>query len=142
MHNSGPTSFVEEMIDELLTDHSVEIAEDIVENSTDKDNPLAINNEDSSMDSIQLSGECTIYEIAQIHQKIHDNWQANTNLSLDVSAVTEVDASFIQLLASCKKMALDKNQSFELLNPSDAVSNKMTAMFMNDYFNLENTADQ
>lgn len=94
------------------------------------------------MDSIQLSGECTIYEIAQIHQKIHDNWQANTNLSLDVSAVTEVDASFIQLLASCKKMALDKNQLFELLNPSDAVSNKMTAMFMNDYFDSENTADQ
>jgi anti-anti-sigma regulatory factor len=146
LHNSGPTSFVEEMIDELLTDHSVEIAEDVVEDivkdSTDKDNPLAINNEDSSMDSIQLSGECNIYEIAQIHQKIHDNWQANTNLSLDVSAVTEVDASFIQLLASCKKMALDKNQSFELLNPSDAVSNKMTAMFMNDYFDSENTTDQ
>ncbi|MCU7939042.1 MAG: STAS domain-containing protein [gamma proteobacterium symbiont of Bathyaustriella thionipta] len=120
------------MIDELLT-------EDTVIDNDARDN---IKNEDISMDSIHLSDECTIYEITQIHQKIHDKWQTNTNLNIDVSAVTEVDASFMQLLASCKKMAMDNNQFFKLINPSEKVTNKMKAMFMSDYFNSQEIAEK
>jgi len=135
LHNSDPASFVEDMIDELLTD-------DIAVENTDKDDPVDYNNEDTSMNSIQLDDECSIYEIAQIHQKIHDSWQAKTDLTLDVSAVSSVDASFIQLIASCKKMAMDKNLSFKLLNPSETVSNKIDAMFMNAYIDSDETAEK
>ena len=93
------------------------------------------------MSAIALSGECTIYEIAQLHQKIHDNWKAGTNLELDVSAVSEVDASFIQLLASCKKRAEAHEVNLLLNNPTDALNEKIKAMFMIDYFAADPETD-
>lgn len=86
------------------------------------------------MDLIQLSGNCSIYEITQLHQQIHDNWPTQTDLNLDVSNISQVDASFIQLLASCKKQANNNNHLFKLVNPSEQLLNKIKAMFLNDYF--------
>jgi len=86
------------------------------------------------MDLIELSGECSIYEITRLHQQIHDNWQAKTDLNLDCSGVEEVDASFVQLLASCKKQADENTLSFSLINPSEVLLNKIKAMFLNDFF--------
>ncbi len=100
----------------------------------DKDSFSNKVNEDVSMDSIQLDGECSIYEITQLHQKIHDNWHAKTNLNLEVSGVTEVDSSFIQLLASCKKQAEENDLQFELVNPSEPLLKRINAMFMDHFF--------
>ncbi len=93
------------------------------------------------MSTIALSGDCTIYEIAQLHQQIHDNWKAGTDLELDVSAVTEVDASFVQLLASCKKRADIHEGQFQLSHPTEALNEKIKAMFMVDYFLTEASND-
>lgn len=123
------------MIDDLLVDDSLDTNEP-------KANSINTNaNGDISMDSIQLSGECSIYEITKLHQKIHNNWQAKTDLDLDVSEVTEVDPSFIQLLASCKKQADENNHLFELVSPSEPLLNKIKAMFMHDYFFSSETSD-
>ncbi|MBT3724130.1 MAG: STAS domain-containing protein [Gammaproteobacteria bacterium] len=93
------------------------------------------------MSAIVLSGECTVYEIAQLHQQIHDNWTADTDLELDVSAVSVVDASFVQLLASCKKQAGKQALQFLLIKPTEALDEKIKAMFMNDFFSAE-TSDE
>jgi len=86
------------------------------------------------MQTIQLTGECTIYEIAQLHQQIHDKWKADSGLELNASEITDVDASFIQLLAACKNTAMINEQSFSLLNPSEVLNEKIDAMFMHDFF--------
>ena len=128
------SSNVEDMISDLLTDHvedEVVVANSIVESA---DVSAAKTNGDSLMSAIELSGECTIYEIAQLHQQILEKWKENSELIVDTSAVTEVDASFIQLLASCKKSAAEKNGRFQLLNPSEEVNNKIQAMFMQNFF--------
>ena len=93
------------------------------------------------MSSIALSGECTIYEIAHIHQKVHDNWTGETDLDLDVSSVTDVDASFVQFLASCKKTADSKQHKFQLIKPTDALNEKIKTMFMADFFKEEVSDD-
>ncbi len=93
------------------------------------------------MSSITLKGECTIYEIGQIHQQIHDKWKQDSELSLNVSAVTDADASFIQLLASCRKTAEDKGQAFKLVKPTEALIQKIEAMFMSAAFSSEKKAN-
>ncbi len=94
------------------------------------------------MNPIQLSGEGTIYEIVSIHQQIHDNWSVDTDMILDVSAITEVDASFIQLLASCKKTAESNHQTFQIINQPETLNDKMAAMFMQDFFTGESLQEE
>ena len=56
------------------------------------------------MQTINLENECTIYEVAEKQQKIMEKWpEQKTDISFDLSAVTEVDVCFLQLLLSCKK---------------------------------------
>lgn len=127
------------MIDELLGVNSL-----LIENHQSDTEQLADKLSDSQEEeismgtgTIQLSGECTIYEIAQLHQKIHDNWKAGSGLELNAAEVSDVDASFIQLLAVCKNIAESNEQSFLLLNPSEVLNEKIDAMFMHDFFFAE-----
>ncbi len=89
------------------------------------------------MSKIILSGECTIYEIAELHQQIHDNWKAGSDLELDVSAVSVVDACFVQLLASCKKQAELNECKFLLTKPTEILNEKIKAMFITDFFAVD-----
>ncbi|MCW8929874.1 MAG: STAS domain-containing protein [Gammaproteobacteria bacterium] len=158
---NSTTSVLEHMIDDLLVDDSEKVEDSLnVDDSLSVDDSLNVDdsssiddsqkvkdslsnkeNEDVLMDAIQLDGECSIYEITQLHQKIHDNWQGKTALNLDVSGVTEVDASFVQLLASCRKEAQEKHQQFELINPSEPLLKRITAMFMDDFFFSEEASE-
>ncbi len=89
------------------------------------------------MSKITLSSECTVYEIAEIHQQIHDNWKAGSDLELDVSAVSAVDASFVQLLVSCRKQAELNECKFKLTKPTEILNEKIKAMFITDYFAVD-----
>jgi len=125
------SSIVADMIDDLLHEESFNPVQ------TQKDS-----NEDISMTSnnaiSKLTGECSIYEITQIHQQLLSQMQATeatqADFMLDVSKVSDVDASFIQLLACCKHNADNNKQKFQLINPSESLSNRIKAMFMEDYF--------
>ncbi len=86
------------------------------------------------MTVISLQGDCTIYEIAQIQQQIDDNWKQGTNLDLNVSAVLEVDVTFVQLLASCKKSVEENEQALKVTGPTKVLIDKIKAVFMQDYF--------
>ncbi len=89
------------------------------------------------MNRIVLSGECTIYEIAQRHQQIHDNWKADGNLELEVSAVTAIDASFVQVLASCKKQAEQHGFQILITDSTDLLEDTIKAMYMSDFFAVD-----
>ena len=86
------------------------------------------------MNVISFQGDCTIYEIAQIQQQIDDNWKQGTDPELNVSAVLEVDVTFVQLLASCKKAAEENEQALKVTGPTKVLIDKIKAVFMQDYF--------
>lgn len=87
---------------------------------------------------ITLKGDCSIYEISYLHQQVREQYQKSmadkSDIKLDASEVTEVDASLVQLLASCKIQAEANEQSFALLNPSEVLLKKISALFMEDFF--------
>lgn len=87
------------------------------------------------MSPIKLNGDCSIYEISSIHQQVMKSWKGKSALTLDLSRVSEIDASFIQLLMSCKQTAEQEKQSFELLNASDKLTQTIDAMFSSVFFN-------
>jgi len=80
--------------------------------------------------TIKLANECTIYEVAEKHQHIMDKWtNKKLPLNLDLSAVTEIDSCFIQLLMSCKKTATENRIACQLINPSEEVGEKFKGLF-------------
>jgi len=80
--------------------------------------------------TIKLANECTIYEVAEKHQQIMEKWADKKKpLNLDLSAVTEIDSCFIQLLMSCKKTAAENAVDCHLINPSEKVAEKFNGLF-------------
>ena len=80
--------------------------------------------------TIKFANECTIYEVSERHQQIMTKWaDIKQSLTIDLSAVSEIDSCFIQLLLSCKKTALEKNVSFQLVNGSEKVGEKFRGLF-------------
>ena len=92
------------------------------------------------MNPIKLSGDCSIYEISSTHQQVMKSWKGDSALALDLSNVRDIDASFIQLLMSCKQTAEQKAQSFELLNVPEKASQMIEAMCSADFFTPTNQA--
>ena len=72
-----------------------------------------------------------------MHQQVMKSWKGKSALALDLSKVSDIDASFIQLLMSCKQAAQQKKQSFELLNASEELTQMMDAMFTTDFFSTD-----
>ena len=85
------------------------------------------------MQTITLENECTIYEVAEKQQLIMGLWSdQKTDVSFDLSAISEIDVCFIQLLISCKKTALKNNVKFEVVNIPDEVTNKITSAHLTE----------
>ena len=79
---------------------------------------------------IMLENECTIYEVAEKHQQIMNNWSDQSQpLTIDLAKVTEIDSCFIQLLMSCKKTALEKKVECHFINSSEEVIEKFKGLF-------------
>jgi anti-anti-sigma regulatory factor len=80
--------------------------------------------------TIKLANECTIYEVAEKHQQIMEKWSNfKQPLNIDLSAITEIDSCFIQLLMSCKKTALENKVSCHLINASEEIGDKIKGLF-------------
>jgi anti-anti-sigma factor len=87
--------------------------------------------------TIKLKNECTIYEVSEKHQHIMEKWANKKQaINLDLSAVTEMDSCFIQLLMSCKKTAAENAADCRLINPSEEVGEKFKGFFAEEL--LEN----
>lgn len=85
------------------------------------------------MQTINLKNECTIYEVAEKQQQIMEKWSGQkTDISFDLSAITEIDSCFLQLLLSCKKTAALHNVVCHFINMPDEVINKIKAAYMAD----------
>lgn len=93
------------------------------------------------MKPIMLSGDCSIYEISSLHEKVVKAWKGNSPLALDLAKVTDIDPSFIQLLISCRKTAENKKQSLELVNAPQELTHMIDAMFAWEIFSAESGSE-
>lgn len=52
--------------------------------------------------NLKLVNECTIYEASQLHKKLLEMLQEEDDVTIDISAAENMDASFLQLLISAR----------------------------------------
>lgn len=70
---------------------------------------------------LKLKGGCTIYEISDLDKKISELLRRAPAVTLDLSSVERVDASFLQLLVSAQAEAERSQICLTLSNPADNV---------------------
>ncbi|MFK5983993.1 MAG: STAS domain-containing protein [Pseudomonadota bacterium] len=80
----------------------------------------------AAIHTINLEHDCTIYEVAEKHNQIMQQWAGqDCPIVLNMQAVTDIDVCFLQLLISCKKTAQKNNVSCQILNLPDEIIDKI-----------------
>jgi anti-sigma B factor antagonist len=70
---------------------------------------------------LQLEGELTIYRAAELKVQLMVALDGAPTLELDLSAVTEIDCTGIQLLMLAKRLAANRQRALRLTRHSPAV---------------------
>lgn len=83
-----------------------------------------------------IKGEMTIYQAQELKTSLHSFINNYKKFELDLSQVSEIDSSGMQLLLLFRKKATQANGSIKLLACSEAVSNLITLFGMQDWFGL------
>jgi len=70
---------------------------------------------------LKLSGELVIQHAEKLKSLLLESLENKSSIEIDLSLVTEVDVSSMQLLCSAHKTSIFRNKSFKFVgNPSDA----------------------
>jgi len=70
---------------------------------------------------VALHDEMSIYSAAELQQQLLPLLQEQTQLTLDLAAVTEFDSAGLQLLIVLKQEALQRQQTLQIINHSEPV---------------------
>ncbi|MFT3736790.1 MAG: STAS domain-containing protein [Rhodocyclaceae bacterium] len=70
---------------------------------------------------LKLEGEITIYRAEEIRQALIAALETQRSIALDLSAVTELDTTGVQLLLAARRTAQTRGQALHLTNHSAAV---------------------
>lgn len=70
---------------------------------------------------LDLKGDCTIYEISDLYIKIRDLVKVSPHVTVDLTEVEKVDASFIQLLVAAQLEAKRNKIKLVFSGVSDTV---------------------
>lgn len=76
----------------------------------------------------KLKGDCSIYESTEIHKKLQTMLHTAATVTLDLSAVEKLDASFVQLLIAAKKQAFKHDVQLRINKPTEAVRSLVEAL--------------
>jgi anti-sigma B factor antagonist len=71
--------------------------------------------------TLVLDGELNIYNVTRIKLELQNRMQEGTDLWVDLSQVTEVDTSGLQLLLAAHMAMKQAGKKLQLINPSEAV---------------------
>jgi ABC-type transporter Mla MlaB component len=74
--------------------------------------------EESCCGTIELSGVRTVRTAEQSHSVLLEALRLDSPINLDCSQVTETDVSFVQLLLSARKTAMEYGKSLALAHPA------------------------
>lgn len=77
---------------------------------------------------LALTGELTIYEAATLKQQMLDSLNASQGLEVDLSGVTELDTSGVQLMLLLQYEAEVANKSLKWVKHSQPVSQVLTLL--------------
>lgn len=71
---------------------------------------------------LRPEGEMTIYQAAELKQAFAAALEQDGAITLDLSAVTEIDSAGLQILIALHKSAGARNKALRILNASEAVT--------------------
>lgn len=91
-------------------------------------------------EKLDLQGSLSVPSIATLHDQVCQAMNAKAEQEVDMSAVTDVDASAVQLLLAAKKRAAEQKSTFELKMISDRVKSAMSLAGVLDSFEADTEA--
>ena len=84
-----------------------------------------------------IDGELTIYRAAELRGMLQGALEAalaaESDLALDLSAVTEMDSAGVQLLLAAKKSLQARERDLQLIAPSEAVLEVLDFLDLSDH---------
>ncbi len=83
---------------------------------------------------LRMEGEMTIYRASELKQTLLEALNQSTALTIDLSAVTEMDTAGLQILVLAKKVAQSKQQELQLVAHSAAVQEVFELLNLAEYF--------
>ena len=83
---------------------------------------------------VHIGGEMTIYDAAELKEKLMGVMEDSRPLELNLSKVTELDSAGVQLLMLVKKEREKQNCSLSLSNHSDEVLNVFELLGLATHF--------
>jgi len=87
---------------------------------------------------LKIEGSLSVYEVAELREKILAYLEKNKDMILDLEEVTECDTAGIQLLYSARKIAEEEGKTFTVTSASDPVFEAITriGLVSSDVLNL------
>jgi len=71
---------------------------------------------------LKLNGDCSIYEICDLYKKLSEQLQAASVITIDLSSVERLDASFLQLLVFVQLEAKRNKTKLEIKGVSGRIN--------------------
>ena len=82
----------------------------------------------------QIQGEMTIYQAAEMREKLHQGFLKCAQMEVDLSEVDEIDSSGMQLLLALKRAGKEADKSLKYVNHSPAVVELIELFGLAEYF--------
>lgn len=86
---------------------------------------------------VQLSPELTIYQAAERYEELSELLKRHGELHLDLSAVTEIDSTGLQLLMQLSRQAKQSSSTIVFLSPSIEIQQMMTLFRLSADFDMQ-----
>lgn len=88
---------------------------------------------DTSSFQLQISGDMTIYEAAELQDLLKTTLAENDSVQVDLINVNEIDSSGVQLMVAAKKQAVIDNKNVQFVGHSQAVIGLLDLLDMTAY---------
>jgi anti-anti-sigma factor len=95
---------------------------------------VTVERDSSGLCSIQVDGEMTIYTALELKSQLLDPMAQGETFELKLSAVSEIDASGLQLLVLAKNTAQTQGKSLRLTDHSPAVLDVLALCDLEGFF--------
>ena len=89
---------------------------------------------DNGICEVQVEGELTIYHVNDFKSDLEKVIKKSTSLKLDLSGVSEIDTSCVQLLMQAQDACLENDKEFSISAVSPAVQEVIDIFGMHNHF--------
>lgn len=108
-----------------------------IANETNDDQHMTIDQAKPSTDRLTYQGEMTIYSAAANYQQLKEYLEKGLPIRLDLSQVSEIDSSGLQLILLARTEADAHGLEFSIVGVSDTVEEVLRILFLKRTFGLQ-----